>query len=323
MSNGFEMGNMLMNKASDRNTDIQNLNKISKAKFKANDASLKSSEETDKEIHGSEDIFGVGKVAISLNDTRVASNTAGGVMKMVKNQISTLGGQSVSGLKKSARVVGDATLPSGLNRPVNSVSGSVDVDGKAIVQTQKSASLPERNIGVGGKDVETVVADEPKAVGGFFERATELATGGKAAVGTLSNTVLSKGVSNIGGAIDLTEDVGNLFKGKSFFTGTGTTSAQQSESKTDNELAVASLGLDVLSIALPFVAPIAATVQAVAAVKGGYEAISEDNSKISTNKSDGVKAQIKLPAAASASSSSLFATTATDAHSRIGGSSTF
>ena len=136
-----------------------------------------------------------------------------------------------------------------------------------------------------GKTATTAITDagkgaapvEEKAAGTLFERGIQAATGGRAAVGSIANAGLGKVLGNVGGGIDIVKDFANIGSKGGFFGGTGATTGDE----VSNALTVGGSVLDVASIALPFLAPIAGAVQIAGAIDGTYESVKDSQTQAS------------------------------------------
>ena len=136
-----------------------------------------------------------------------------------------------------------------------------------------------------GKTATTAITDagkgaapvEEKAAGTLFERGIQAATGGRAAVGSIANAGLGKVLGNVGGGIDIVKDFANIGSKGGFFGGTGATTGDE----VSNALTVGGSVLDVASIALPFLAPIAGAVQIAGAIDGTYESVKDSQAQAS------------------------------------------
>ena len=136
-----------------------------------------------------------------------------------------------------------------------------------------------------GKTATTAITDagkgaapvEEKAAGTLFERGIQAATGGRAAVGSIANAGLGKVLGNVGGGIDIVKDFANIGSKGGFFGGTGATTGDE----VSNALTVGGSVLDIASLALPFLAPIAGAVQIAGAIDGTYESVKDSQAQAS------------------------------------------
>lgn len=126
--------------------------------------------------------------------------------------------------------------------------------------------------------VAPVAEDEgEKGAGSLFERGIEAVTRGKAPVGSIANAGLGKVLGNIGGGIDVVKDFDNIGKKGGFFGGTGASTGDE----ISNALTIGGSVLDVASLALPFLAPIAGAVQIAGAIDGTYQAVKDSDAQAS------------------------------------------
>jgi len=132
-----------------------------------------------------------------------------------------------------------------------------------------SRTAPKADAGTAGGAVE----DAGKKTGGFTENLIARVTGKE--VGTLANAGIGKLAGNIGGAIDIVKDFDNIGGKGGFFGGAGDSSIDE----TANKLTVAGTILDVGSLALPFLAPVAAIVSAAGAIEGTIGDIKDNKIK--------------------------------------------
>ena len=163
----------------------------------------------------------------------------------------------------------------------------------------------------------SAVESEGKVEGGFVARGLEKV--GVGAVGTLANTAVSKSLGNVGGAIDLIEDFHNIVKKGGFLGGQGNTK----EDKVSGAMTLGSTALDIASIALPFLAPVAAIASVVSGAEGISNAVA-NNIKAKQGTTSNYKANIetyKTPQ--SAAGLGFLATTQVDPVKSIGGGGTF
>ena len=150
-----------------------------------------------------------------------------------------------------------------------------------------------------------------------FEKGISSITGTDA--GSLARQGLGKSLSNIGGGIDIVKDFDNIGKKGGFFGGTGSSGGD----KLSNALTVGGSVLDIASLALPFLAPIAGAVQVAGAIDGSYESI-KDSQKTASNTKSNYQADLqKTNVSPSLAGTGFLASQATDSHKLIGGSSSF
>ena len=166
---------------------------------------------------------------------------------------------------------------------------------------------------------EDVAEDADKAGGTFKGGIVSKLTG--AAEGSVANVGVSKALGNIGGGIDIIKDFEGLGQGDSFFSG-GKKDASTGD-KVSNALTVGGTVLDIASIALPFLEPVAAAVSVAGAIDGTYQSVKDQQKSQSDDKGNyqkNIQAQ-KVPP--SLAGTGFLASAQTDSHKLIGGSSSF
>ena len=182
---------------------------------------------------------------------------------------------------------------------------------RAPPTSAKLISKPATSVAEAGEE-----AGEKKA-GGIVAQGIERIGGG--VVGGFANTAVSKSLGNVGGAIDLVEDLHNIGKKGGFLGGQGDTTGD----KVASGATLGATALDIASIALPFLAPVAA----IASVAAGAEGISNtvaNNIKTKQTTTSNYKANIetyKTPQ--SAAGLGFLATTQTNPLKLIGSGGTF
>jgi len=142
-----------------------------------------------------------------------------------------------------------------------------------------------------------------------------------AAEGSLANVGVSKALGNIGGGIDIIKDFEGLGQGDSFFSG-GKKDATTGD-KVSNALATTGTFLDIASIALPFLEPVAAAVSVAGAVDSTYQSVKDQEKTQSQDKANykgNVVAQKVPPSLAGVG---FLASQQTDSHKLITGSGAF
>lgn len=133
---------------------------------------------------------------------------------------------------------------------------------------------------------------------------------------SIAGTALSKGVANVGGAIDLYKDFENIGKPGGFLGGTGTSTMDE----VGNAVTIGATALDVAAVALPFLAPVAAVTQLVGAGISTYDAIHDADNQESDDKGDYQKNQINYEVPPSLAGTGFLASAQTDTHKLTTGS---
>lgn len=168
---------------------------------------------------------------------------------------------------------------------------------EAVNTAEKVGSEAEGLAGVGVEDVKG-------GVGGVASKL--LGVEAKSVAGT----ALSKGIANVGGAIDLYKDFENIGKPGGFFGGTGGSTMDE----VGNAVTIGATALDVASVALPFLAPVAAVTQLVGAGISTYDAIHDADKQESDDKGDYDKNQINYEVPPSLAGTGFLASAQTDTH---------
>jgi len=201
-------------------------------------------------------------------------------------------------------------------------SGFVGVQSTADL-TEDDLKAAKVNFGELEGKASSTIEDAGKLVSGGAEGAAKqggLVASGiarltGAEVGTLANVGIAKGIANVGGAVDLYKDFENIGKKGGFLGGTGTSGMDE----FSNALTIGGSALDIASLALPFLAPIAAAVQITGAGISTYDSIKESDTKENNDKGDYEKNQINYEVPPSLAGAGFLASTASDPHKMISG----
>jgi hypothetical protein len=255
---------------------------------------------------------------------------AGDSITSIKSGVSVAGekvGNTISDIgAKSMGITEDAPLPA---LKASSAGGEAVGGGFKGVQSTADLSTDELksakvNFGELSQDSSSTVSDVGKGAGavegetgGIQERALAKLTGGE--VGSLGGAALGKAVGNIGGAIDIVKDFDNVGKKGGFFAGSGSTTGDE----VSNALTVGGTILDVASVALPFLAPVAGAVSLIGAGLSTYEAIKDANTKEADDKGDYGKGQTNLEVPPSLAGTGFLASHQINQKSMIAGSGAF
>lgn len=127
---------------------------------------------------------------------------------------------------------------------------------------------------------------------------------------SIAGTALGKGIANVGGAIDLYKDFENIGKKGGFLGGTGASTMDE----VGNAITIGATALDVASVALPFLAPVAAVTQLVGAGISTYDAIKDSDTQEQNDKGDYEKNQINYEVPPSLAGTGFLASAQTDTH---------
>ena len=140
-------------------------------------------------------------------------------------------------------------------------------------------------------------------------------------ISSIVGEVGGRALGNIGGGIDIVKDFSGALDGDSFFSG-GNKNATTGD-QVANFLAVSGTALDIASIALPFLAPVAAAVSIAGAVDGTVQSVSDQSASASTDKKTYESGRQGGSATASLAGTGFLASAQIDPHKSIGGSSSF
>tara|TARA_R110001599_G_scaffold243241_1_gene443006 strand:- start:294 stop:1490 length:1197 start_codon:yes stop_codon:yes gene_type:complete len=140
-------------------------------------------------------------------------------------------------------------------------------------------------------------------------------------ISSIVGEVGGRALGNIGGGIDIVKDFSGALDGDSFFSG-GNKNATTGD-QVANFLAVSGTALDIASIALPFLAPVAAAVSIAGAVDGTVQSVSDQSKSASTDKTSYESGRQGGSATASLAGTGFLASAQIDPHKSIGGSSSF
>ena len=347
----MEQGNQLLDQAVDANDAIRDANLKTTQKYDSDVKTDKEMAEGEEWYHGVTDALGAHGALQSIASTRARMadtglSYAGLAKKDVSDLASKFSGGVAGDLETATKASGKTTsiaesLQSGLSRagqagkegigrlrgalgtqaPVprqpQFVAGSVE--SSADLPPSSSTPAPTPSESPAGSAALVVENEGEKGAGSLFERGIEAVTGGKAPVGSIANAGLGKVLGNIGGGIDIVKDFDNIGKKGGFFGGTGTSTGDE----ISDALTVGGSVLDVASLALPFLAPIAGAVQIVGAIDGTYQAVKDSQSQASaTNASyqSNLKSDVVPPSLAGVG---MLATAQTNPTKLISGTSSF
>ena len=353
----MEMGNQLLQNGADANDAIRDRNKVNYDTYQGNLKKDKEMLQGEEWYHGVTDALGAhGALQSAYNTGQRMKNLGvsfGGLAKLDAANAgsralqigSEAGGIVGSGVKATAAAVDSVisvpgqivgALTSKVPATLETVAGggvqsSADIVKAATSQGSKlaesagsvgtQAAKTTENVGnvisnVGG-EASSVLTKTGAAAGSLGERAIQFATGGRAAVGTIANAGLGKVVGNIGGGIDIVKDFENIGKKGGFFGGTGTSTGDE----ISNALTVGGTVLDVASLALPFLAPIAAVVQVAGAIDGTVQAVKDSEQTQQNDKNDYQKSNIQTEVPPSLAGVGFLASQASDPRKLISGGS--
>ena len=287
----MDSGNMLLEGAVDRNDAIREHNSQVRQKYKSDANTLQDEHEAETWWHGISDALGgEHSVAAIGNEYLRAKNSPLSYGSLVKQDLSQAAEGAGNITRQAATSIGE-----GINKAKNLTTNIVTgLTTKYEANPSTPASTDDGvGAGTGGTQIETSeqartsgdtstatdlaesTADEASdaSKGGLTERLIAKATGKE--VGSIANIGIGKALGNIGGAVDIVKDFENVGKPGGFFGGTGDNSVDE----TANKLTVAGTILDVSSIALPFLAPIATAVSLAGGIEGTIGAIKDNQTE--------------------------------------------
>ena len=347
----MEQGNMLLSAASDSNDRIRDANAVKLKEWK----NTKNTDEMEREgkawFHGTTDVMGTHHFISSAYDTsqrmKNLGKSYGGLAQSdisdAGKGLSELGQSGLKSAGKSIQSIGDGVgaakdVVSGVLKgtpppkmPVMTVAGG-KASGEGFVGVQSSADLTEaqKTAAATGKfgtaaatSTDDVVADLSgktaggTKAGGLVEKGVAALTG--AEVGSAMNIGIGKVFGNVGGAVDIFKDFENIGKKGGFLGGTGSTTGDE----IGDALTIGGTALDLASIALPFLAPVAAAVQLGGAAVGTYESIHDADKKEKDDKGDYGKSLTNLVVAPSLAGSGFLASSQANPMKMMTGTTAF
>ena len=155
--------------------------------------------------------------------------------------------------------------------------------------------------------------------GGVTGKIINKLSGGAVAEDSVAAEGLGKVAGNIGGAIDIYKDFENIGKKGGFLGGTGSSGGDE----LGNALTLGGTALDVASMALPFLAPVAAGVQLAGAAVGTYNAIKDADNQTNADKGTYKKSLVNTEVPPSLAGAGFLASQQSDPKKLIAGSSSF
>lgn len=279
-------GNQLLEGAVDRNDGIREHNFQVREKLNTDLSRQDDKDEAVDIYHGVGDALGAQHTLGAISNQYVRATEAGKTFTdLARSDINEFGtaannltrqtaeslSEGVNRAKNTAgKVVGVFSSPSRpptsfMRTPIQTITPTQTSTTTLSTSDDISETAPEADAGTAGGAVEDATT------GGFSENLIARITGKE--VGTVANAGIGKVLGNVGGAIDIVKDFDNIGGKGGFFGGSGDSSIDE----TANKLTVAGTILDVSSLALPFLSPVAALVSAAGAVVGTASAISDDN----------------------------------------------
>ncbi len=356
----FEQANMLLSGAKDANDSIRDANNVTTNTWNSQTKKMDEAEKEGKSwYHGISDV-GVGGTALkSAYDTSARMKSLGGASytdlakidgARFSNKLSSATDTAItsvkSGIKTAGQKVGAIKTPTNLRDLTPEATGLQDVDivkptvaggeatGGGFKGVQSTADLSAddlKNAKVNFGDLQTsdvsTVADVGKDAESTGLALSDLKGGAGGVASKLlgveaksvAGTALSKGIANVGGAVDLYKDFENIGKKGGFLGGTGTSTMDE----VGNAVTIGATALDVASVALPFLAPVAAATQLVGAGISTYDSIKDADKQEQNDKGDYQKNLINYEVPPSLAGTGFLASAQNDTHKMITGSSAF
>jgi len=296
----MEQGNQLLEGAVDSNDRIRMENK---ANFEAWESKKKQDTEiqqADEWYHGVSDAIGGGKLlgSISSQITRArALNT--GISGLVAGDVRSLG----------------QSIKQTVTQPF--VSKKPTFQGVEVSGTDKTGDLPSTDESAFQSGETTDIAKTGEEGEGITTKLVGKITGTEGAL----SSGMSKVLGNIGGGIDVIKDFEGVSRGQDFFSG-GKSDATTGD-KIANALTVGGSVLDMASMALPFLEPVAGLVNVAGAVDSSVQGISDQVKQQNIDKGNYTKNVQSRLVPPSLSGTGFLASVQTDSHRLIGGSNTF
>ena len=352
----MEQGNQLLQGAADANDAIRDRNAVNFDSYQKNLKQDKEMLQGEEWYHGVTDaIGGHGFLQTAYNTSQRMKNLGvgfGGLMKLdavnAGNRALQIGTETGSLVAGGVRNVAGA-VDSIISAPVSiakaftskvpavaetvaggGVQSSADIAnltsqgsklaenaGNAGTQLAKTTETAGNVISKAGGEATSVLTKTGSEAGSLGERAIQFMTGGRAAVGTIANAGLGKVVGNIGGGIDIVKDFENIGKDGGFFGGSGSSTGDE----ISNALTVGGTVLDIASLALPFLAPLAAGVQIAGAIDSTVQAVKDSQQQQQTDKGNYESATIQTQVPPSLAGVGFLASQASDPKKLIGGGS--
>ena len=212
------------------------------------------------------------------------------------------------------------TAQAGEDAPAPSTTATPPAEGTLTPATPPAeGTLAPSAAEAGVKDAGAISEDAEKAGGTFKGSIISKLSG--ATEGTLAHAGLSKALGNVGGGIDIVKDFEGLSSGDSFFSG-GKKDASTGD-KISNALTVGGTALDIASIALPFLEPVAAAVSVAGAIDGTVQSVKDQKATQATDKGNYQKGIQATKVAPSLAGTGFLASAQTDSHKLIGGTGSF
>ena len=357
----MEQANMLLSGAADANDAIRDANNKTTQTWQNTKKTDAREKEGESWYHGVMDTVGGGNVASSAYATsqRMAKLGTSSYGELVSSDLSNAGtklsslgqstGKAISsvgeGIKSAGVKVGaisGKTNLADLSSESMGLSRATDLPTSAPTPTPAPTTTPaepdplttddgtkiQTSADVTpAKDIsETTSTTEPTPApegegggGGITGKIVNKLSGGAVAEDSIAAEGLGKVAGNIGGAIDIYKDFENVGSKGGFLGGTGASTRDE----VGNALTLGGTALDVASMALPFLAPVAAGVQLAGAAVGTYNAIKDADNQTNADKGTYKKSLVNTEVPPSLAGAGFLASQQSDPKKLIAGSSSF
>jgi len=347
-----EQANMLLSGARDANDNIRDQNALATRNWETTDKTDKREKEGESWYHGVTDTvggaglvksgydtaqrmskLGVGFGELVSRDASNAGSTLSAIGQGAKGGVTSIAsgvksaGVSVGAIKGTTNLADLTSETMGLSRgaavnlPTSAPTPTPIPETTAPTPTTDT-STPTTTATTGGNTANDIgEATEATESGGgtLTGKLASKLTGGAIAAEGVAAEGLSKVAGNVGGAVDIYKDFDNIGKKGGFFGGTGSSTTDE----IGNVLTVGGTALDVASMALPFLAPLAAAVQLGGAAVGTYSAIKDSDTQTKNDKAKYESNLVNYEVPPSLAGTGFLASAQSDTKKLITGSSTF
>ena len=356
----LEQANMLLSGASDANDAIRDANNKTTQTWQNTKKTDAREKEGESWYHGVMDTVSGGNVASSAYATsqRMAKLGTSSYGELVSSDLSNVGsklsslgqsggkaitsvGEGIKSAGVSVGAISGKTNLADLSSESMGLSTATDLPISAVTPTpaptttpaepdpltttdgtkiQTSADVtPAKDISETTSTTEPTPAPEGEGGGGITGKIVNKLSGGAVAEDSIAAEGLGKVAGNIGGAIDIYKDFENVGSKGGFLGGTGASTRDE----VGNALTLGGTALDVASMALPFLAPVAAGVQLAGAAVGTFNAIKDADKQTTNDKGNYQGSLVNTEVPPSLAGAGFLASAQSDPKKLIGGSSSF
>ena len=356
----LEQANMLLSGASDANDAIRDANNKTTQTWQNTKKTDAREKEGESWYHGVMDTVSGGNVASSAYATsqrmaKLGTSSYGELVSSdlgkVGSKLSSLGqsggkaitsvGEGIKSAGVSVGAISGKTNLADLSSESMGLSTATDLPTSAETPTpaptttpaepdplttddgtkiQTSADVtPAKDISETTSTTEPTPAPEGEGGGGITGKIVNKLSGGAVAEDSIAAEGLGKVAGNIGGAIDIYKDFENVGSKGGFLGGTGASTRDE----VGNALTLGGTALDVASMALPFLAPVAAGVQLAGAAVGTFNAIKDADKQTTNDKGNYQGSLVNTEVPPSLAGAGFLASAQSDPKKLIGGSSSF